>query len=152
MSALDIAEVARRSGVPASALRYYEEKGLIASVGRQGLRRLFHADVLERLALIAMGRVAGLSLDEIAQMFSSDGRLQVDRTLLTEKARELDETIARLTAMRDGMRHVAACAAPDHMACPKFRRILKAVASGAKAGRTADPASKLTPRRAARQP
>ena len=49
---MDIAEVARRSGLPASTLRYYEERGLISSVGRQGLRRLFHPTVLERLALI----------------------------------------------------------------------------------------------------
>ncbi|WP_260440806.1 MerR family DNA-binding transcriptional regulator, partial [Pseudomonas aeruginosa] len=40
MRQLDIGEVARRSGVPASTLRYYEEKGLIASSGRHGLRRL----------------------------------------------------------------------------------------------------------------
>src|SRR3546814_20007242 len=53
---LDIAEVAQRSGVPASALRYYEEKGLIASIGRRGLRRLFDPGVIERLALLALGR------------------------------------------------------------------------------------------------
>ena len=53
MRQLDIGEVARQSGVPASTLRYYEEKGLIASSGRHGLRRLFDAGVLERLALIA---------------------------------------------------------------------------------------------------
>ena len=41
MGDLDIAEVARLSGVPASALRFYEEKGLIASIGRRGLKRLF---------------------------------------------------------------------------------------------------------------
>src|SRR5690606_17804977 len=52
---LDIAEVAQRSGVPASTLRFYEEKGLIASIGRRGLRRLFDAEVLERLSLIALG-------------------------------------------------------------------------------------------------
>lgn len=55
---MDISEVARRSGVPASTLRFYEEKGLIASTGRRGLRRLFPANVLERLALIALGRSA----------------------------------------------------------------------------------------------
>ncbi|MCR3817659.1 MerR family DNA-binding transcriptional regulator, partial [Pseudomonas aeruginosa] len=49
MRQLDIGEVARRSGVPASTLRYYEEKGLIASSGRHGLRRLFDAGVLERV-------------------------------------------------------------------------------------------------------
>jgi len=38
MKQLDIAEVAQRSGVPASTLRYYDEKGLIASIGRHGLR------------------------------------------------------------------------------------------------------------------
>ena len=70
---MDIAEVARRSGMPASALRYYEERGLIASIGRSGLRRLFDATVLERLALIALGRSAGFSLDEIARMFAPDG-------------------------------------------------------------------------------
>ena len=51
---MDITEVARRSGVPASTLRFYEEKGLIASIGRRGLHRLFDPGVLERLALIAL--------------------------------------------------------------------------------------------------
>lgn len=55
MKDLDIGDVAQRSGVPASTLRFYEEKGLIASVGRRGLRRLFDPSVLERLALIAVG-------------------------------------------------------------------------------------------------
>jgi DNA-binding transcriptional MerR regulator len=56
-----------QSGVPASTLRFYDEKGLIASTGRRGLRRLFDPGVLERLALIALGRAAGFSLDEIAR-------------------------------------------------------------------------------------
>ena len=59
MKPLDITEVARRAGVPASTLRFYEEKGLIASIGRSGLRRLFDARVLERLAFIALGRASG---------------------------------------------------------------------------------------------
>ena len=49
MRYLDITAVAKESGVPASALRYYEDRGLIASVGRRGLRRVFDASVLERL-------------------------------------------------------------------------------------------------------
>lgn len=121
---MDINEVARRSGVAASALRYYEQKGLISSVGRWGLRRVFAASVLERLALIALGRSAGLSLDEIALMFAPDGRPKIDRQLLADKADELDRSIRQLTAMRDGLRHAAACSAPSHMECPKFRRLL----------------------------
>ena len=128
---MDIAEVAQRSGVPASALRFYEEKGLIASTGRHGLRRLFDPGVLERLALIALGRAAGFSLDEIALMFAPQGQPRIDRQMLAAKADELDRTIRKLSAMRDGLRHAAACRAPSHMECPTFRRILGAAASGA---------------------
>jgi DNA-binding transcriptional MerR regulator len=132
---LDINEVARASGVPASALRYYEEKGLIASVGRRGLRRVFRDDVLERLALVALGRSAGFSLEEIAAMFAPDGRPRIERAKLRAKARELDGTIRKLTAMRDGLRHAAACPAPSHLQCPTFRRLMGLAASGALGGR-----------------
>ncbi len=135
MRDLDITEVARRSGVPASTLRFYEEKGLIASIGRRGLRRLFEPGVLERLALIALGRAAGFSLDEIALMFAPDGGLRIDRRMLAARATELDRTIRKLSAMRDSLRHAAACPAPSHMECPTFRRLLRAAASGAIGGR-----------------
>ena len=130
MEYLDINQVAKRSGLPASALRYYEEKGLLASVGRRGLRRLFDERVLERLALIALGREAGFSLEEIARMFAPDGRLRIDRTMLASKAEDLDKTIRTLTATRDGLRHAAFCRAHSHMDCPTVRRILRAAASG----------------------
>jgi DNA-binding transcriptional MerR regulator len=128
---MDITEVALRSGLPASTLRFYEEKGLIASIGRQGLRRVFGPGVLGRLALIAVGRAAGFSLDEIASMFGPDGRPHIDRLMLAAKAEEFDRTIRELCAMRDSLRHAAACPAPSHMKCPTFRRILRAAASGA---------------------
>ena len=128
---MDISEVVKRSGVPASTLRYYEEKGLITSVGRHGLRRLFGASVLERLALIALGRAAGFSLDEITGMLGADGQPRIDRQLLADKADELDKTIRKLTAMRDGLQHAAVCSAPSHLECPKFRRLMGLAASGA---------------------
>jgi DNA-binding transcriptional MerR regulator len=127
---LDIAEVARRSGVPASTLRFYEEKSLITSIGRRRARRLFDASVLERLALISLGRACGFSLDEIAQMFAADGQPRIERTTLLAKAGELDRTIQRLAAMRDGLRHAAACRAPTHMECPHFRRIVRIAGAG----------------------
>ena len=128
---MDIAEVAKRSGVPASTLRFYEEKSLIRSVGRRGLRRVFEPSVLERLALIALGRAAGFSLDEIAGMFAADGKPRIDRQRLASRASELDQTIRKLTAMRDGLRHAAACPARSHMECPTFRRLLAIAAAGA---------------------
>jgi DNA-binding transcriptional MerR regulator len=132
---MDIAEVARRSGLPASTLRHYEEKRLIRSTGRSGLRRVFEPAVLERLALIALGQSAGFSLDEIARMFSPDGRLRIDRRQLAGKADELDATIHRLTALRDGLRHAATCPAPSHLECPSFRRLVSDAASRTRARR-----------------
>ncbi len=139
MRNLDIAEVAKRSGVPASTLRFYEEKRLIRSIGRRGLYRLFDHRVLERLALIALGRSAGFSLDEIARMFAPDGRPKLDRHMLGAKAEELGRTIRKLSAMRNGLQHAAMCPAPSHLECPTFRRLMGLAASGAaqkrKAGR-----------------
>lgn len=121
---MDISEVSRRSGLPASTLRHYEQVGLIRSVGRNGLRRVFLPRVMEQLALVALGRDAGFSLGEIAGMFATDGRARIDRRALSGKADELDATIRRLMALKRGLRHAAACPAPSHMECPTFRRLL----------------------------
>lgn len=128
---MDIAEVARRSGVPASALRFYEEKGLIASLGRQGERRSFAPQILDQLALISLGQLAGFSLDEIRSMFAPDGAPAIDRQMLAAKADELDATIKRLQAMSNGLRHAAACPAPSHAECPTFQRLVQAAAASA---------------------
>ena len=144
---MDISEVAKQSGVPASALRYYEEKGLIASTGRAGLRRTFATGVLEQLSLIALGQAAGFSLDEIKGMFSAGGRANIDRRALEAKADEIDSTIKRLQALSNGLRHAAICPAPNHFECPTFKRLLRA----AGAGKLAAPARKgAAPRRPAR--
>ncbi|RTL27143.1 MAG: MerR family transcriptional regulator [Burkholderiales bacterium] len=127
---MDISEVVQRTGVPASTLRYYEDKGLIASVGRRGLKRLFDAGVLDRLALIALGRAAGFSLDEIGAMLTPERQVQIDRQRLLSKADELDRTIHELSVMRDGLRHAAACKAPSHLECSTFRKIMRAAARG----------------------
>ena len=122
MFEIDISELAKRSGVPASALRFYEEKGLIASTGRRGLKRLFTPDTAERLALIALGRASGFSLDEIADLL--DGP-DIDRARLRAKADALDRRIEQLTRMRDGLRHAADCKVPVLTDCPHFLRIVK---------------------------
>lgn len=130
MYGLDISEVSRRSGLPASTLRFYEENGLIASIGRRGLKRVFEEGVLQRLALIALARAAGFTLQEIGGMFGLDGRPQIDRAQLSAKADELDQTIRRLTAMREGLRHAAVCPAPSHLECPTFRKMLRLTEAG----------------------
>lgn len=125
---MDIADVAKRTAVPASTLRYYEKKGLLKSLAGRGQRRQFAADVADRLALIALGQAAGFSLDEVGAMLVD---LQVDRQMLIAKADELDARIRRLQAMSKGLRHAAQCREQDHLACPKFQRLMKLSAAGA---------------------
>ncbi|ORE93975.1 MerR family transcriptional regulator [Aurantimonas sp. 22II-16-19i] len=106
-----------------SALRFYEEAGLISSVARRGLRRQFPPEVLLQLKLVSMGKSAGFSLDEIAGMFGRNGMPDLPRDVLHRKADEIDQQIRELTALRDTLRHVANCPAPSHMECPTFRRL-----------------------------
>ena len=128
---MDIAEVAKRSGLRASTLRYYEEKGLVKSVGQPGERRRFAPGVLDQLALIALGQSAGFALDDIRSMFLPGGESNIDRQRLSDKADELDAMVKRLKAMSKGLRHAAACPAESHAQCPSFQRLLKAAAAGA---------------------
>lgn len=124
MKFLDIGEVADKSGLKPSALRHYEEAGLISSISRHGLRRQFPPEVLLQLKLIAMSKSAGFSLDEIAGMFGANGMPNLPRDVIHAKADEIDRKIHELTALRDTLRHVADCPAPSHMECPTFRRLV----------------------------
>lgn len=124
---MDIAEVIQQSGLPASSLRYYEEKGLITSSSRHGLRRQYHDNVIERLSFIALARRAGFSLTEIAELLieKNTEKKQLRRDMLQNKADELDKKIKELTAMREGLKHAAVCPASSHFECPTFLRLLK---------------------------
>ncbi|SHM34849.1 MerR HTH family regulatory protein [Halomonas cupida] len=131
---LDISELARQSGIAASKIRYYEEVGLIRSVGRKGLRRVFEPEVVSRLSLIALGQVAGFSLAEIREMLGSDRHPDIDREQLGAKADFLDHRIKELSALRDGLRHAMNCTAPSHLECPTFQRLMR-IALTRQAGR-----------------
>ena len=124
MQNLDISELAKHSGVPASTLRYYEEIGLIRAVGRKGIKRVFTANVMDRLTLIGLGRRAGFKLREIAALMGQRCTPRLSHDALRARADALDQQISELQRMRDGLRHAANCTAPSHLECPKFRRIL----------------------------
>ncbi|GIJ30663.1 MerR family transcriptional regulator [Micromonospora qiuiae] len=118
---LDIAEVAEQTGMTASALRFYERRGLIRSSGRNGLRRTFSPDIIDRIALIGCAQAAGFTLAQIARfLVASPGDAEL-RERMTEKARELDQDIARLTRMRDSLRHASACTHTPLIECPEFK-------------------------------
>ncbi|KOQ62138.1 MULTISPECIES: MerR family transcriptional regulator [Stenotrophomonas] len=128
MRELDIGEVVKRSGVPASTLRYYEQLGLLHALGRRGLRRQYDAQVLERLALIGLGQAAGLSLQQIgASLPSQQGCISLDREALLAQAEVLQRQITRLQRVRRHLQRAAACPqAGDARKCGSFRKLLRA--------------------------
>ncbi len=90
MKLLDIGVLAERSGVLPSTLRYYEEIGLIDSFSRHGLRRQYAPEVLQQLALISLGKMAGFPLSEMKGMFGKDGTVDLPRPALHQRADQLD--------------------------------------------------------------
>jgi len=103
MKELDIREIANLTGVTPSALRYYEKKGLIKPVGRNGLRRQYNENVVNKLQLISLGQAAGFSLDAKAAMFSTDNKLALNSVLLVQRAKEIDDTIRTLQLLSRGL-------------------------------------------------
>lgn len=123
---VDISQVVEASGLPPSTLHHYEDVGLIEPVGRKGLRRQYDEDVVERLAIISLGRDAGFSLDEIQTMLPLGTRPNIDRSKLEAKADELDATIVALQTISSSLRHAAVCKAPSHLECDTFKGLLAA--------------------------
>jgi MerR family redox-sensitive transcriptional activator SoxR len=111
---LAIGEVAERSGLAVSAIRFYEDKALITSDRTAGGQRRFRRDVLRRLAFIQAAQRVGLTLDEIAGALAllppDAGPTGPEwRRLSAEWRPLLDERIALLTALRDQLDHCIGC-------------------------------------------
>lgn len=125
---LDIAEVAERTGVAPSALRYWERLGLLDPAGRNGLRRTYEPAAVDRVALILSGQAVGFSLAEVDQLVHA--RPAALRARLAEKADELGRQIATLEAMREQLGHALTCEHRRPLDCPTFRAGLRQVLPG----------------------
>ncbi|MCO1661058.1 redox-sensitive transcriptional activator SoxR [Pseudonocardia humida] len=111
---LTIGEVVRRSGFPASALRYYEREGLLRTTRTSGGQRRYERSVLRRLAFIRAARTIGVGLEEVREALDRlpEGRTpnRADWTRLSKAWRgRLDEQIDALKAMRDGLDSCIGC-------------------------------------------
>ena len=111
---LGIGEVSKRSGLAVSAIRFYEEKGLVASARTPGGQRRFRRDVLRRLAFIQAAQRVGLTLDDIgvalAALPRDSGPTGSEWKDLSASWRPLlDERIALLEALRDQLDHCIGC-------------------------------------------
>ena len=113
-SVLTIGEIARRSGVASSALRFYEERGLIASERARSGHRRYPRAVLRRVAFILFAQKIGLSLDEIAEELA---KLPGDRIptrgdwarLSGAWTKRIDARIAELERLRSGLTACIGC-------------------------------------------
>ena len=115
MAILPIGEVARRTGLAASALRYYEGE-LLPPAARSGGKRVYDESILGRLALIRLAQSAGFSIAEIRTLLSGFSKrtppsARWERLAVAKRA-ELDEQIRRARAMRQVLDSVLQCECP----------------------------------------
>ncbi|MFB7029842.1 MULTISPECIES: MerR family transcriptional regulator [unclassified Streptomyces] len=125
---LDIAEVAARTGVAPSALRFYERLGLLEPAGRNGLRRTYGPDALDRVALILNARATGFTLDELGDLLQEEPGAVRER--LREKTRELGLRIEALERARDRLGHALTCRHPSPLDCPTLLAGLRELLPG----------------------
>jgi MerR family redox-sensitive transcriptional activator SoxR len=114
MELLSIGEVAARSGLAASALRFYEDQGLITATRTSGGARRYPRSVLRRLAVVRAGRNVGLSLPEIRAALETLPAERPPTTadwarLSSDWRDRLDEQIAALVQLRDGLSSCIGC-------------------------------------------
>ena len=113
MSKLSIGDVARRTGIRPSALRYYEEVGLLPRAPRAGGRRRYGEQAVRMVEVLRVAQQAGFTLDEIRQLFHGfDAKARLGdrwRLLAEAKLRELDELQARIVGMRRAIEQGLAC-------------------------------------------
>jgi MerR family redox-sensitive transcriptional activator SoxR len=113
MSELSIGEVARRTGVPPSALRYYEQEGLLPPTPRAGGRRRYGKREVQMVEVLRFAQRAGFSLEEIKRLFHGfDAKAPLGarwRALAQAKLRELDDLQASIVRMRRAIEQGLAC-------------------------------------------
>jgi MerR family transcriptional regulator, redox-sensitive transcriptional activator SoxR len=120
MRTLDIGELGRRVGLRPSALRYYEEIGLLASSGRSAGRRVFPVSTVRRIALIKMAQRAGFTLTEIRALLDrtdQPGATRQWRALAERKLPELDLLIADMQKLRTAVADCLACGCMNFETC-----------------------------------
>jgi len=123
---IPIGEVARRAGLAASALRFYERTGLIPRAARSGGRRIYGEEVLDRLALIGVAKTAGFRLAEIRSLLAGLGRRSPPgkrwSRLAARKRREVRARLAELARAERVLAALERCACPTLDDCSRALR------------------------------
>ena len=118
---LAIGELAERTGVAVTALRYYDELGLVRPAARVGGQRRYDDDAVTQVAIVLLLRDVGFTLDEIATLVAGASW----RRLAATKLAELEEQAAKIAAARVALQHALDCPAEEPAACPRFWAIVE---------------------------
>jgi DNA-binding transcriptional MerR regulator len=121
-----IGRLAERTGVPATALRYYDELGLVRPLTREAGRRCYDEAAVARVGVILVLREVGFTLTEIAKLITGDHW----HDLAIRKIEQLDALAARVQVARTGLEHALACPHGDPAACQTFWSIVAARLQG----------------------
>jgi DNA-binding transcriptional MerR regulator len=128
---ITIGELARRAGVTASALRYYEEVGLLPRPARISGQRRYPESAARMVAAILLYSDAGFTLAEQKTLIAGRASAPGDRSqLMRRKLAELDEQIARAQAVREAISHGLRCPHEDITQCPNFNAGITARLAG----------------------
>ncbi|HET7074989.1 MAG TPA: MerR family transcriptional regulator [Mycobacterium sp.] len=120
---LSIGELSERTRVPTSALRYYDELGLVRPAARAAGRRRYSASAVRDVGLILFFREIGFSLAEIERFIG--GERQSRRAMIDHKLAELAEQQHRIEVARTALEHGRRCPDSEHMECPRFWSIIE---------------------------
>ncbi|WP_433264635.1 MerR family transcriptional regulator [Actinosynnema sp. CS-041913] len=122
-ASLSIGELSERTGVPTSALRYYDELGLVRPAAREAGRRRYATSAVRDVSVILFFREIGFSLAEIGRFLG--GERQGRREMIDHKLVELAERQHRIEVARAALDHGRQCPASDPLKCSRFWLIIE---------------------------
>jgi DNA-binding transcriptional MerR regulator len=117
-----IGELAERTGVAATALRYYDDLGLVRPVARVGGQRRYDDAAVKAVGVVLFLRDVGFTLEQIRSMVADDRSW---RAMAKAKLAELDEAAANIEAARTAIQHALRCPEPSPATCPRFWSIVE---------------------------
>jgi DNA-binding transcriptional MerR regulator len=127
---LSIGELATRTGVAVTALRYYDELGLVRPQRRISGQRRYAESAVRAVGVVVFLRDVGFSLGEIAELMADAPRTYRWSELVDRKLEALTEQQHRLVVARTALEHARSCPAKDPSRCPRFWSIIDARLAG----------------------
>jgi DNA-binding transcriptional MerR regulator len=117
-----IGELAERTGVAATALRYYDDLGLVRPSARVGGQRRYDESAVKAVGVVLFLRDVGFTLEEIRSMVVGSSSW---RSMARSKLAELDEAAANIAAARVAIQHALRCPEPSPATCSRFWSIVE---------------------------